>query len=175
MNFEKNVNRVLHDEHMEVTSLLNRFDGLLVNVDAERGLDVAEPETARLLSEVAAALEGHIDRHFRFEEEALFPELEEAGEGDFVEALREDHANLVPMARRVAVLLKRALANDLSGDEWLKLARLGRVYVGDLTAHAEREEMALLPLLELHLDDDRDVLLWQDYALGETSTLAAEQ
>lgn len=175
MNFEKNVNRILHDEHMVVMNLLNRFEGLLANVDAAHGLDVAEPGSAGLLTELITALEGDVDRHFRFEEEALFPELDEAGEGDFVEALRQDHAGLQAMAKQIVTLAKSALADGLDGGQSLKLAQVGRAYVQDLIAHAEREEMALLPMLELHLDDDKDMMLSQEYAFGETLPLAAEQ
>lgn len=175
MNFEKSVTRILHDEHMRVIGLLNRFEGLLADISAARGLDAAEPGTARLLNELIVALEQDIDRHFRFEEEALFPELEDAGEGDFVEALRADHVSLQAMAKQIAVLAKTAFAHRLAGEEWRKLVQIGRVYVREQTAHAEREEMALLPMLELHLDDDKDAMLWRDYALGEALASAAEQ
>jgi hemerythrin-like domain-containing protein len=147
----------------------------LANVDAAHGLDAAGPGSASLLNELIVALEGDIDRHFRFEEEALFPELEDAGEGDFVEALRADHVSLQAMARQIAVLAKTALADRLVGEEWRKFVQIGRVYAHELIAHTEREEMALLPMLELHLDDDKDAMLWQEYALGEELALAAEQ
>lgn len=175
MNFEKNVNRILHDEHMTILNLLNRFDALLAGVEGDRTPDVQEAETNRLLNELVTALEQHVDRHFRFEEEALFPELEEAGEGDFIEALREDHEALQPMAKKVTALVRSALGQGLSGDQWQELVQIGRAYVQDLTVHAEREEVALLPMLELQLDNGKDTMLWQDYALGETPPRAVEQ
>lgn len=174
VEFEKNVNRILHDEHMMVLNLLNRFDAFLKGIGEGRVLNGEEPETVRLLNELITALEQEIDRHFRFEEEALFPELKEAGEDDFAAALQEDHDALRPMAVEIAALARRALSRGLNGEEWRKFRQVGFVYVQDQIAHAEREEAALLPMLEDCLDDEKDIALWSGYADGGSLPQVAE-
>jgi hemerythrin-like domain-containing protein len=168
VQFEKRVNQLLHDEHMAVLSLMNRFQGALAEGGADAMMDPSDPAVARLLNELVTAIEKEIDGHFRFEEIHLFPELEAAGEADFVTALQEDHDALRPLAEKVSRLAQRALNSGLSSDDWRQFRQLGAVYAQDLMAHAEREEAAMLPMLEECLDEATDTALWQDQADGSS-------
>jgi hemerythrin-like domain-containing protein len=174
VEFDKRVNQVLHDEHMAVINLLNRLVAALGQITEASGLDSDNPGTRRLLTELIAAIEGEIDDHFRLEEEKLFPVLDEAGEGDFVAALEEDHEAIRPLARQVAELSRQALDTGLEAGEWFKLRRIGLVFAHDLTAHAEREEMALLPMLEEFLDSEEDIAIWSGHVNGGASAQSAE-
>lgn len=165
MQIERQVNRVLHDEHAHVQGLLQR---LAVLLRQEHGAVLAPPtaETVRFLAELAGVLEHGLGRHFRFEEEELFPRLEEDGEGDMVALLREDHAILLPLAGALLASVRQARAEQLAASDWPAFRRLGLEFVERQVDHIEKEEMALLPALAETLDEDEDARIRAAYAAG---------
>src|SRR5512147_3211346 len=96
MTFNRAVSRRLHEEHDATLALWGRV---------ARSLAKPDPETLALLRRAAAALDGEIGRHFRFEEEALFPRLAEAGQGDLGELLTEEHVVIRDAAERLRTAL----------------------------------------------------------------------
>lgn len=155
MHVTRQVNRLLHDEHMHVQRLLERLPSLLRREFSEV-LETPRPETTAFLVELAGILQHGLERHFRFEEEELFPRLEAEDEGDMTALLREDHEILLPLAAELLVRVRGALAGTLSASEWSECRRLGLEFVERQTHHIEKEEMALLPALEEALDEDQD-------------------
>ena len=163
MQISRQVNRVLHDEHMHVQRLLDRLGDLLKRDYAETA---GQAETQALLNELMPVLEHGLERHFRFEEEDLFPPLEEAGDGDMVALLLEDHQVLLPLAAEVLAGVRRLRAGEFEAAEWPAFRRLGLEFVERQTDHIEKEEMALLPALEDAIDEAADREIWSAYAAG---------
>ncbi len=112
---------------------------------------------AGILIRLAGAVEGEIGGHFALEEDGLFPLLAAAGEGDLGRLLTEEHAVILPLGRRVAALAREGARDGFDAAGWRDFRRLGLEFAGLLTAHAEKEEIGLLPVLEeiLAADDDR--------------------
>ncbi len=163
MEFSRRVNHMLHDEHMAIIALLERLDAYL------RGHGTTPPAqddgaTEALLRMLAGVIETEITAHFAFEEEVLFPLLDDAGEGEMPAMLKQEHAAIAPVARQVAELARAALAAGFGQDGWAEFHRLAGILVGELTGHAEKEEFGLLPALEHVLDDELDAKLAADYA-----------
>ena len=159
MDFVRSVNRRLHEEHLATLTLWTRLEGAL----AGRGALDAQ-ETATLLRHCAAGLAEEVSRHFDFEEDALFPRLAEAGEGDIAELLAEEHAAIRDAAARFAPLEAglRAGALDVAGMQTLRTVALE--LAERLVGHVQKEEMSLLPALEDLLDEDTDAALVLEYA-----------
>jgi len=155
MQTSRQVNRLLHDEHMHVQRLLERL-GHLLRQDHADVLAAPEPETIGFLVELAGVLQHGLARHFRFEEEDLFPRLADAGEADMVALLREEHEVLLPLAAELLPQVRQALAGTLAAADWRSFRRLGLEFAERQTDHIEKEEMALLPSLELMLDERED-------------------
>lgn len=164
MAFHRIVNRMLHDEHMAVVALLERFGHLLATHRAE-----APPATDRaaaaLLRELDVAIEHELAVHFAFEERELFPLLVDMGEEALPAALEGEHAEILPMAQRVAAYAHGGLDGPSGAAAWTALQRSGSALVEMLTAHAEKEEMGLLPALEEALDEETDARLAGAYAV----------
>lgn len=110
-----------------------------------------------LMRDAAAALAGEVERHFAFEERDLFPRLAAAGEGDMVELFLEEHVAIRAAAERFIALVKRNAAHA-------ELKPVGLELAERLAAHAQKEEMSLLPTLEDLLDEGTDHELACAYA-----------
>lgn len=147
MEFNRRISRRLHEEHAATLALWARVEGSLA---------AGRPDPA-LLKSAAAALEQELDRHFRFEEEELFPRLEAAGEGDIGELLREEHEVIRAAGRRFIDLARTDAGNPV-------LKPLGLELAERLVGHVQKEEMAMLPALEDFIDEETDYALDGAYA-----------
>jgi len=140
------VNRRLHEEHVAVIALCARLEASLAS---------GTPDAA-LLKTALAAIDDEVERHFVFEEAELFPRLKEAGEGDLVELLLEEHAAVRDAARRFAAAARQA-------PHGAELRPAGLEFAERLASHAQKEEMSMLPALEDLLDADTDAELLGGY------------
>jgi hemerythrin-like domain-containing protein len=140
------VNRRLHEEHVAVIALCARL---------EASLSSGIPDGA-LLQAALAAIEGEVEHHFAFEEAELFPRMKEAGEGDLVDLLLEEHAAIRDAARRFTAAARLTPPGP-------DLRPAGLEFAERLASHAQKEEMSMLPSLENLLDADTDAELISAY------------
>lgn len=145
--FTRQVNKRLHEEHEAAIALCTRLESALARAKSD----------AALMREAAAALAGEVERHFAFEDAELFPRLSAAGEGDLVGLLEEEHAAIRAAAARFIAAVKKDPAAP-------SLAPIGLEVAERLASHAQKEEMSMLPALEVILDEDTDLELASTYA-----------
>lgn len=156
MEFTHHTARLLHREHMAARDLLRRLESLLSRHAPDAPADPAEPAVGTLLADLAAALEGEVVNHFDFEEEALFPLLEEDGSGAICALLGDDHVVIRPLLAQVAALARGARSQGFTPESWRGFHRLGFELVERLGDHIEKEEMGLVPMIDDLLDEARD-------------------
>jgi len=162
MELQRQISRKLHEEHVAIIDLLGRFGRALERQGA--GPPAADDTGWRvLLAQVATALEHEVTRHFELEETQLFPRLHERGEGDLAELLLEDHEVIRGVTRPLLGLLPQAQAGNLDAAGWRSLKTLGLELVDRLGSHAEKEQGALVPLVDEMLDEATDEELWTTY------------
>jgi len=165
MELQREISRKLHQEHVAILDLLGRFGQALARL---RG----EPPAAGdalwnvLLAQLASALEHEVTRHFQLEEEELFPRLHARGEGDLAELLLEEHVVIREVSRTLLALIARARAGTLDAAGWRGLKASGLELVERLSSHAEKEQGALVPLVDEMLDEATDRELAISYATG---------
>ena len=164
MNFSRQTSHTLHEEHRANLDLLGRAEQALAR--APRGDGAREPDLVKLVVALARSLEQDIDRHFGFEEKELFPRMSEAGDGEIAMLLTEEHDAIRDVAQELLPLTRAAAAGTLDGAGWDALKRGALELVERQVAHIQKEEMALLLLLEDLLDDETDRQLAFDYAAG---------
>ncbi|MBE7417881.1 MAG: hemerythrin domain-containing protein [Ideonella sp.] len=162
MNWERETSRVLEQEHRENLELMAQLEARLAR--AGRNVNLAEPELARLLTQLAGHLEREVARHFDFEEQELFPRLQEAGDGDIVALLTDEHAAIREVAAELQPLARAAGRGELAAADTPLLVRSTMELIERQMAHIQKEGMALLPLLEDLLDEDTDRELAMAYA-----------
>ena len=164
MNFSSQISHALHAEHRAHLDLLGRAEQALAR--APRGDGPRPPELVKLVVALARSLEQDIERHFGFEEKELFPRMREAGDGDIALLLTEEHEAIRDVAQELLPLTRAAAAGALDGALWDALKRGALELVERQVAHIQKEELALLPLLDDLLDDETDRQLAFDYAVG---------
>ncbi len=166
MDFQRQTNKRLYEEHVATLQLLARvervFSGRAGAYPPAAG-DAEWPPFARAL---VSAIEVEVARHFEFEERDLFPRLDEAGDGDLAALLQEEHATIRTVAEPLADLLRQTLDAGLAPQQWQTLKTLALEFSERLGSHAQKEDGALLPVLEQLLDEDTDRELFGAYAAG---------
>jgi len=162
MTFERQVARALDDEHRTNMELLNRVEQGFARV-ARAGV-THDAELAGHVAALGRELEQEVARHFAFEEQEIFPRMQDAGDGDMASLLMEEHVAINDVTREFVPLARRAAAGTLDDAGWTSLRRLALEIIERLSAHINKETMALLPLLEQILDEDDDRELAFAYA-----------
>jgi hemerythrin-like domain-containing protein len=162
MNLERQTTRRLHEEHVAAVDLLGRFEQTLANYRDPP--NIADDQWRGIARDMGSGMAGEIERHFDFEEQALFPRLEANGEGTIVQLLSDEHSVIRQVATELGGLLQASLTEQFEGAEWRTLKMLGFEYVERMISHVQKEEMALLPALENILGEDDDAELVLDYA-----------
>jgi hemerythrin-like domain-containing protein len=149
MELQREISRRLHQEHVAILDLLGRFGQALARLGA--GPPAAgDALWSVLLAQLASALAHEVTRHFQLEEEELFPRLHARGEGDLAELLLEEHVVIREVSRTLLALIARARRGELE-------------LVERLSSHAEKEQGALVPLVDEMLDEATDRELASSY------------
>jgi iron-sulfur cluster repair protein YtfE (RIC family) len=164
MELTRQVSRKLHEEHVAVLDLLARFEQSLARRGEPPPAD--DPVWRGLLSQLDTALRHEITRHFGLEEDQLFPRLHQHGEGDLADLLFEEHEAIRAVVGPLLGMIARAAAGGLDGAGWKAFKVSGLELVERLGSHAQKEESALVPLVDDLLDEQTDRDLWTEYAAG---------
>jgi hemerythrin-like domain-containing protein len=160
MNFSNRICQTLHDEHLANIALLQRVGQLLA-----QGRDPPDNNSAvqRLLSDLDSGMANEVKRHFDFEENALFAYLDSIGESAIGAHLTQEHSLLRPLIAHLCETAHATKERGFDGESWNEFRRLGAEVCGQLSAHIQKEEMALLPLLDENMDSETEIRLYQDY------------
>jgi hemerythrin-like domain-containing protein len=155
MDFNRQISRRLHEEHVATLELWSRVEQTIGTRDAA---------LEALLGRCAAALADEVARHFEFEESELFPRLADAGEGDIAELLTEEHGVIRAAAAQFDESCRALRAGSLDAAGWQRLRVTALELAERLVSHVQKEEMSLLPALEDLLDESTDAELALAYA-----------
>ena len=166
MTFSNRVSQTLHDEHAAAMALMERIAHLLGRYPRGHPPDANDRAVAQLLAEIAPAIEADIERHFAFEENELFPFLDAAGASAIGVHLTEEHQAIRPLGLRL-VALSRAATVGFDEASWDEFRKIGQELCDRLLAHAQKEDMALLPLLEDTMDAETEAKLYDEYVGNE--------
>jgi hemerythrin-like domain-containing protein len=162
MQFENRICQKLHAEHASVIALLER----LTHTIARARTDVPnakDPMVAKVMNDLAAELPGEVARHFDFEEAELFPYLSEAGNQGIGAHLTYEHTIIRPIGAALVKLIGDVRAQGFDAARWAEFRRLGQELNDSLVPHAQKEDMALLPMLEGAMDAATEARLYQEY------------
>jgi iron-sulfur cluster repair protein YtfE (RIC family) len=162
MQFNNRVCQKLHEEHAAVVNLLN---GLMQEVARHRAdvPDAKDPVLAKLMNDLAIELPGEVERHFAFEEAELFPYLSEVGNQGIGAHLTDEHSIIRPLGEALVKLTRDIRVHGLDAARWAEFSKVAQQLSDTLAPHAQKEDMALLPLLEDCMDARTETRLYHDY------------
>lgn len=163
--FSSRVCQTLHDEHLATIRLVESL-GALLDRCRNAPPDGADGLVTRLLRDIPPAMESEVTRHFDFEEAHLFRYLAGCGDAAIGAHLTGEHAAIRPLGRELAALARAAAAGGFDARSWQAFRRLAGELCDLLLMHVQKEEMALLPLLDENLDPAADASLHEIYVAG---------
>lgn len=163
MSFTNRISQTLHEEHRATTALMELLENLIVRQGRSGPPNVSSRGTAQLLSALSAGVEAEVERHFAFEEQKVFTYLEAVGDAEIGAHLTSEHQAMRPLGIRLAALARGAAVHGFDAPGWDEFRRLGQELCERMLAHVQKEEMALLPLLEETMDAETEARLYQDY------------
>ena len=163
MDYERSVNRMLHDEHLATIALLERCESTMAAY-RKSVPSVDDPEVKRLLADLKNAVDSEIGTHFGFEQDRLFPMLGTMGDNGMVMILTDEHDTILPLGQAVTEVIGKATTGGFDADSWGAFRKLVEELVERMISHIQKEEMGLLPALEDLLDSETDMTLAEDYA-----------
>ncbi len=163
MNLVRRTPQILHEDHQRTIEVIEALDRLLAQAK-RKPADTSDAQTSKTLSLAASAISQEVSAHFTFEETELFPRLEEAGDQAIGAHLRAEHAAILPLGQQVADLSKQALETGFTASSWQSYRNAAAELVERMFAHIQKEEMALLPMLDDLLDAETDMALAERYA-----------
>jgi hemerythrin-like domain-containing protein len=163
MSFTNRISQTLHEEHRATIALMERLEQLLARhrrnappVGDDRGV-------AQLMADLSTGVEAEVERHFAFEESSLFPYLDANGDQAIGAHLTDEHNAMRPIGTKLARLARDAATAGFDDVKWELFRRLGLELCDRMLAHVQKEEMALLPLLEEYMDAEAEARLYQEY------------
>ncbi len=162
MEFQRRTAQLLHEDHQATVAIFETLEDMIVS--AKRSTpDTTEASIRTALEQAIAAIDEEVSSHFAFEENELFTRLEDLGDTGIGEHLREEHQAILPISQQVAKLARRALEDGFSEVSWLEFRSQTGELIERMFAHIQKEEMALLPMLDDILDPETDMQLSENY------------
>ena len=162
MAFARRITEIMHEEHMTTLAMIADVEGLLAG-GKQHPPDVTAIATRSTLGQFAAAIEDEVRKHFAFEEDHLFPRLADSGDAALGQELIHEHEAILPIGLHLTALAKRALEEGFSADDWSEFFAQGGEFVARLQPHVDKEEKALLPILDEIIDREADFELCEMY------------
>lgn len=150
------VARMLHQEHLDTLAAMNTLEEMIHFESRDRPLDLSRETARQQLGKLIAAIDHDIDRHFRFEEQNLFPALDQAGFGDMTAMLLQEHDAIRPLAERLRSLAAHALQDGFEQATWREFRETGMDLVPSVMFHIQKEEMGVIRRLDVLLDAATD-------------------
>ena len=166
MEFQRQTSRRLYEEHAATLELLGRVERVFTGRAGAYPPSEGDSNWPAFARGLLGAIDVEVARHFEFEERDLFPRLEEAGDGDLAALLIEEHATIRAVAQPLAALLRKALSGGVQPNDWQAMKVLALEFSERLGSHAQKEDGALLPVLDNLLDEETDRGLFGAYASG---------
>ena len=164
MEYSLSICNTLHADHMMTVRMLENLETALIRIGRKKPPAADDPELSRLLNDLVAIMASEISSHFGFEEEHLFPRIEEMGDPAMLAILRDEHNIIRPLATRITELVKASRTSGFDPDGWAELYDLGLELSERETFHIQKEEMGFLPLLDQFVEPDEDRALSMAFA-----------
>lgn len=157
------LSELLHREHLHTLSVASELEA---RADDKRAgpIDTADAGGRAQLEALVRVVEVDIGRHYRFEEEVLFPRLVAAGLGPMIDVLIMEHDAVREIAGPLHEAAEAALAEGFSPAGWRAFRNGVFDFVNSVSFHIQKEELGVVRQLQTVLGADADGELGALYA-----------
>ncbi len=163
-SFDHQITRTLHDEHLATISVLERLEGVFRKYGPKKTPAPDNSDITALLGDIINLVECDVKNHFTFEEGKLFPLLSAMGDMPISQILTGEHNVILPLGNLISEMAKTARADGFSDAAWTAFRQSGVELIERMISHIQKEEMALLPMLEDIVEEDEDAELMMAYS-----------
>jgi hemerythrin-like domain-containing protein len=153
---------LLHQEHLHTLAVLNDMEDLVSDTRA-RPLDVNDRHDRSRLKAFMGMIEQDILKHYRFEEDVLFPRLDEVGLAPITQMLAQEHDAVRSMTDALQSTAEAAFDGGFDATTWKDFRDGVMDLVYSVSFHIQKEEMGVIRQLAAALGDDADVELGRRY------------
>jgi iron-sulfur cluster repair protein YtfE (RIC family) len=157
------ISELLHREHLHTLAVAGDLEARAENRRAGP-IDVAQPRDRARLEALVAVIDEDVLRHYRFEEEVLFPRLVEAGLGPMVDVLVMEHDAVRAIALPLRAAADAALAGAFTAESWQPFRDGLFDLVNSVSFHIQKEELGVIRQLRTVLGADAERELGTLYA-----------
>jgi hemerythrin-like domain-containing protein len=154
------ISQTLHDEHRATIAIMERLEEF---IGRRAPASLGDPAASRLLRDLVDAVEQDTSRHFDFEEAHLFPLFQSVGDQLIGDHLTEEHSFMRPVGEKLATLARAAQREGFDPAGWREFQRAAAEFAQRMVLHVQKEEMALLPLIDDLLDATTELRLRKIY------------
>ncbi len=166
MEFSRRTAQLLHEEHHATIAMIEGLEGMIARAK-KTAPDTSDPQIVKILQQARETVEQDVRSHFAFEERELFTRLAEFGDMAIGNHLTDEHRAMLPVAEQVASIATSAMSEGFDDASWMEFRALTGELIERMLAHIQKEEMALLPILEELLDPETDMKLAEIYSMNQ--------
>ncbi len=163
MTDAEDIGETLHREHLHTLAVTNALEARIFG-ERDRPLDPKHAGDAGFIDDLLATIDADIYRHFQFEEEVLFPRVNEAGLHEVTAMLLDEHAMIRTMADDLRSLAQSARSDPLDARQWARFRDTAMDFIHAAMFHIQKEEMGVVRSLPLTLGTAVSRELAADYA-----------
>jgi hemerythrin-like domain-containing protein len=163
MDFSRRIAQLLHEDHRATIAQIESLEQM-IHKAKRNAPDVNDPQINKILKQAHHNIEHEVRSHFSFEEDELFTRLAAAGDVSIGEHLREEHRAILPLGEQVSEHAKLALDSGFSAQSWDQFRDSASELIERMLTHIQKEEMALLPLIDDLIDPQTDMELADHYS-----------
>ncbi|MFO1154251.1 MAG: hemerythrin domain-containing protein [Rhodospirillales bacterium] len=162
------IGEMLHDEHLHTLAFANALETRIFE-GRGRPLDPANAADAAFIDTLLAVIDEDIEGHFRFEEEVLFPKVNDAGLNDVTAMLADEHQLIRTMADDLRSLAIAARAGERDPAQWTQFRDVAMDFIHATMFHIQKEEMGIIRSLSVTLGAETGRSMAADYATRKGS------
>lgn len=157
------LSELLHCEHLDTLAVAGDLEA---RVDTRRAgpIDVGDDADRAQLQALIRIADADIDRHYRFEEEVLFPRLVAAGLGPMVDVLVMEHDAVRAIVGPLRAAAATALGDGFTKETWSRFREGVFDLINSVSFHIQKEELGVIRQLATVLGADADRELGRLYA-----------
>lgn len=162
MTQASSLTKLLHEDHLRTLAVINDLE-TRVTGPRSRPINTTDAQDRVRLQEFVGMIEAAILRHYRFEEEVLFPQLAGAGFQPITDMLAYEHDTVRSLAGALRDVAATALAEGFTPATWSEFGDGVADLMHSVSFHIQKEEMGVIRQLDMVLGTDADRQLGARY------------